>query len=61
VERLDRDHNADIANDPPSLTDDNAASQRHEEAGDSSTPFIFAHDAWSRLVRVEYATRLSSE
>ena len=61
MERLDRDHNADIANDPPSRTDDNAASPRHEETGDSSTQVIYSDDAWSRLVRVEYATRLSSE
>ena len=45
----------------PSLTDDNAASHRHEETGDSSTQFISAHDAWSRLVRVEYTTHLSGE
>ncbi len=61
VERLDRDRNADIANDPPSLTYDTAASQRHEETGDSSSQLISAHDAWSRLVRVEYPTRVRGE
>ena len=61
VERLDRDRNADIANDPPSLTSDNAAGLRHEKTGDSSTQFISARDAWNRLVRVEYATRVSGE
>lgn len=61
MERLDRDRNADIANDPPSRTDDNAASPRHEETGDSSTQVIYSDDAWSRLVRVEYATRDTAE
>ena len=61
LEQLDRDRNADLANDPPSLTSDNAASQRHEETGDSSTQFISTHDAWSRLGRVEYATRVTVE
>ncbi len=61
MEPLDRDRNADTAIDPPSRTDDTAASLRHEETGDSSTPFISAHDAWNRLVRVEYASRVNAE
>ncbi|MCZ6612520.1 MAG: hypothetical protein O6941_07775 [Planctomycetota bacterium] len=61
MERLDRDRNADIANDPPSRTDDTPASLCHEETGDSSTQVIDAHDAWSRLLRVEYASCVSGE
>lgn len=61
VDRLDRDRNADIANDPPSLTDDNAASLRHEETADSSTQFIYRDDAWSRLVEVKYTTAVPAE
>lgn len=61
MEQLDRDRNADVASGPPSLTSDTAASQRHEKTGDSSTQIISAQDTWSRLVRVEFATRVSGE
>ncbi len=55
-ELSDRDPDGSGGNDKLALTYDKAGNLRTEEVGSGPITVTYTHDAWNRLVKVEYGT-----